>query len=267
MEQNVISPPTLCLLWTKTADDISSPDSTSLSLSLRLQILSPSPFCKPSLTPLHPEFSSPSPFFVPHFNSVSPVSFQTSSPAALQPPRAPHQHLSPHCQRSACPRRWGSAHWGRFPCPKTSSTNRPWRRRRGRTCPTRPTPRGSGAVKLKYLRFPTTHQNKLLCCFLHSASIAGKISPVQVKYSTFYSTTFIKYLLATLHIQIFNKKYKSTNKSGYFYYGQSYAAVYKVAGISSTFTSCNMNDEHINASLIITLGRYIVVLLSHLPSL
>ena len=39
MEQNVISPPTLSLLWTKTADDIISPDSTSLSLSLWLQIL------------------------------------------------------------------------------------------------------------------------------------------------------------------------------------------------------------------------------------
>lgn len=93
-------------------------------------------------------------FFVPHLNYVSPVSSQTSSPAALRPHRAPLRHHSPRCQRSASPRRWGSAHWGRFPCPKTSSTNRPWRRQRGRICPTHPTPRGSGAVK--NLHFPTT---------------------------------------------------------------------------------------------------------------
>lgn len=74
-------------------------------------------------------------------------SVQTSSPAALRPRRAPSPRLRPRCRRSASPRRWGCAPWAPSPCPKTSSTNRPWRRRRGPTCPTRPTRRGSGDVR------------------------------------------------------------------------------------------------------------------------
>lgn len=154
MEQNVISPPTLSLLWTKTADDIISPDSTSLSLSLWLQILDLIPL-------LHILYHSPTSSSshlslrcLPPLPLSLSVCLQTSSPAALRPPRALRQHLSPRCRRSASPRRWGSARWGRSPCPKTSSTNRPWRRRRGRTCPTRPTPRGSGAVRCTHFNFP-----------------------------------------------------------------------------------------------------------------
>lgn len=70
---------------------------------------------------------------------------QTSSPAALQRPPAPRQHLSPPCQRSASPRHWGCAHWDQPPCPKTSFTNSPCRRRRGCICPTPPTRRESGS--------------------------------------------------------------------------------------------------------------------------
>lgn len=107
----------------------------------------------PSLYILPP---APRAFFAvtPRFNSAHPpfCFSQTSSPATLRPPRAHRRHPSPRCRRSASPRHWGSARWGRSHCPKTSSTNRPWRRRRGRTCPTHPTPRGSGAVRRLHTR-------------------------------------------------------------------------------------------------------------------
>lgn len=82
-------------------------------------------------------------------------SAQTSSPAALRPRRAPSPRLSPPCRRSASPRRWGCAPWVPCPCPKTTSTNRPWRRRRGPTCPTRPTRRGSGDLHRLRVSSPT----------------------------------------------------------------------------------------------------------------
>lgn len=109
--------------------------------------------CTSFITPQHPHHLI-SPCVVSPLSLSLSVCLQTSSPAALRPPRALRQHLSPRCRRSASPRRWGSARWGRSPCPKTSSTNRPWRRRRGRTCPTRPTPRGSGAVRCTHFNFP-----------------------------------------------------------------------------------------------------------------
>lgn len=126
----------------------------------------------PSCTSL-PRSPAPGVFFsvrrsVARFNSAPPLCLQTSSPAAPRPPRAPRRHPSPRCQRSASPHHWGSARWGRFPCPKTSSTNRPWRRRRGRTCPTRPTPRGSGAVK--HLHY-TPEQTPIMLSARNSANI------------------------------------------------------------------------------------------------
>lgn len=116
--------------------------------------LSDSKFWISSRRCTHP-LSLPNILIISSLPPLSPPSLclQTSSPAALRPPRALRQHLSPRCRRSASPHRWGSARWGRSPCPKTSSTNRPWRRRRGRTCPTRPTPRGSGAVRCTHFNF------------------------------------------------------------------------------------------------------------------
>lgn len=146
MEQNVISPPTLSRLWTKTADDIIIPDSTPLF------------FLSISKTRIPLIVTSP------HFL------IQKYSPAALRPLQAPHQDLSPRCQKSASPHRWGCVRWGRFPCPKTRATNRPCRSRRGRICHTHPTPRESGAVKFLPPTFSAVRKSIVIHNTLQAAS-------------------------------------------------------------------------------------------------
>lgn len=68
---------------------------------------------------------------------------QISSLGRLRP-RARPPPLSRPYRRSASPPRLGCAHWAPPLYPKTSCTSRPCRSRRGHTCLTRLTPRGSG---------------------------------------------------------------------------------------------------------------------------
>lgn len=103
-----------------------------------------------------------------HFPSLFPI--QKYSPAALRPLQAPHQDLSPRCQKSASPHRWGCVRWGRFPCPKTRATNRPCRSRRGRICHTHPTPRESGAVKFLPPTFSAVRKSIVIHNTLQAAS-------------------------------------------------------------------------------------------------
>lgn len=124
-----------------TSHSASSEQKVLMILSALTQLLS---LCPGSLPPFPPSLPH---ILLPHHPLLTPLSPQTSSLTAPRPPQAPPQHLSPPYQRSASPRRWGSVLWGRSPCPKTRSTSRPWKSRRGRTCLIRQTRRGSGVVK------------------------------------------------------------------------------------------------------------------------
>lgn len=108
MEQNVISPPTLNLLWTKTADDIISPDSTSLFVSLTSNPESLPPSVRPRTLPdildslhRHP-FISLGCFFAikspvslwSTVSCLSPDIFPSSTTAPSGPPTAPQPSLS-----------------------------------------------------------------------------------------------------------------------------------------------------------------------------